>query len=387
MDIILYSDEKISDSFKGMLNHIKHEDWKIVDYLENFSEDNSNKIIQKLKKDYEKKTFKNVILIPIKSINSFKETLIDNSKNIFDQFSDLEIDEQPFIIFIDYDNKDFEYSIKELANSDNLKTIYYEKLINDEEIEININFDINQNENEKINVLSNMIKRKKSHGDDFEIRVNDETIYKNLFGQEKTILREIGNIFNFLNDKVAKDIIRISIINYNSNIDISQDINDLTNMGILGNNIQFYNYKSSKDKIIDNSFKNEYPDLDERNIQIVNYNRNLYNILFKICGYYNQFGDIVLKNKMDFFPGKINIAICGPAGSGKSTLINTLLNEKRCLEGQGISITNYISQYTSLEYSITLFDFPGFGDSDIIKKIREKNLQLKNEKESIHIVL
>ena len=90
---------------------------------------------------------------------------------------------------------------------------------------------------------------------------------------------------------------------------------------------------------------------------------------------------------MDFFPGKINIAICGPAGSGKSTLINTLLNEKRCLEGQGISITNYISQYTSLEYSITLFDFPGFGDSDIIKKIREKNLQLKNEKESIHIVL
>ena len=287
MDIILYSDEKISDSFKGMLNHIKHEDWKIVDYLENFSEDNSNKIIQKLKKDYEKKTFKNVILIPIKSINSFKETLMDKSKNIFDQFSDLEIDEQPFIIFIDYDNKDFEYSIKELANSDNLKTIYYEKLINDEEIEININFDINQNENEKINVLSNMIKRKKSHGDDFEIRVNDETIYKNLFGQEKTILREIGNIFNFLNDKVAKDIIRISIINYNSNIDISNDINDLTNMGILGNNIQFYNYKSSKDKIIDNSFKNEYPDLDERNIQIVNYNRNLYN-------FYSKYANIII---------------------------------------------------------------------------------------------
>lgn len=268
MDIIVYSDEKISDSFKGMLNHIKHEEWKVAGYLENFSEDNSNKIIQKLKKDYEKKTFKNVILIPIKSINSFKETLMDNSKNIFDQFSDLEIDEQPFIIFIDYENKDFEYSIKELANPDNLKAIYYEKLINDEEIEININFDIKQNEQEKINILSNMIKRKKSHGDDFEIKVNNETFYKNLFGQEKTIIREIGDIFNFLNEKIAKDIIRISIINYNSNIDISHDINDLTNMGILGSNIQFYNYKSSKDKIIDNSFKNEYPDLDERNIKL-----------------------------------------------------------------------------------------------------------------------
>ena len=392
MNIIVYSNEKISPSFKGMLNKVKHEEWKVIGYLEEFSEINSNKIIKRLKEDYEKKTFKNVILIPIKSINAFKETLNDNNKNIFDQFSDLEIDEQPFTIFIDYDDNDFDYSISELENSEisfeNFKKAYYEKLVYDEEIEIHINFNINKNEGEKIKSLLNMIKRKKIHGDDFEIKVNDKTYYKFLYGQENKILNDNLDLFNTENNNDNFD---ISIIIYNSNINISQEINDYTKMGVLENNIYFYNYKSSKDKIVDNTFKSEYPELDDRNINIINYSKNIYNILFKICGYYNQFGDIILKNKMSFYPVKINIAICGPAGSGKSTLINTLLGEKRCLEGQGISITNYISQYTSLEYPITFLDFPGFGDSDnsekLIKTIREKNLQLKNSKESIHIVL
>ena len=72
---------------------------------------------------------------------------------------------------------------------------------------------------------------------------------------------------------------------------------------------------------------------------------------------------------MSYYPAKINIAICGPAGSGKSTLINTILREKRCLEGQGGSITNFVSQYTSLDYPITFIDFPGFGDKDYANQL------------------
>ena len=67
--------------------------------------------------------------------------------------------------------------------------------------------------------------------------------------------------------------------------------------------------------------------------------------LLKYTGYFNQLGDLLFFNQIPLYSAKINIGVCGYIGSGKSTLINTILREKRCLEGRGSSLTNYISQF------------------------------------------
>ena len=236
--------------------------------------------------------------------------------------------------------------------------------------------------------LIKMVERKKASGDDFEIKINDKSLYKIIYGEYNVELNEA--LKSFEKERLNDDF-NISIINFNTSIDLPKEINDLKNLEILEDNIKLRIYKNSKEKFINAEFINNYPDIDERNIQFIRYEKSPKNNLFKICGYYNQFGDIILNNKMSYYPAKINIAICGPAGSGKSTLINTLLGKKRCLEGQGGSITNFVSQYTSLDYPINFIDFPGFGDKDyanqLISIIRKKNLQLKNSQEAIHIVL
>lgn len=52
--------------------------------------------------------------------------------------------------------------------------------------------------------------------------------------------------------------------------------------------------------------------------------------------------------------------MCGRAGAGKSTLLNVILGEKRCLEGQGQSVSTYITSYSHPKYPIKLIDFPWF---------------------------
>ena len=420
LNIILYSNEIFKDNFKEMLNKIKKEEWKITIVKEGFSEENSEYIIQHLQKDYKELKFKNVIIIPIISLESFKENLKDDSKNIFNHFSDLEIDEQPFIVFLDFNDNDFEYLKYDLEQCflekhnyynneisidkedysiyksilahnplEKLKNIYYEKLITDEQFELIMKFPIKKSEEKKIESLIDIIKRKKCNRDDFEIKINNNTLYK-IFNDKENI--ESNEALKFFNRENIIDCFEVTIISYNNNINFLKDLNDYQNFEISENNIKFGIYKFAKEEIVNNDFLNKYPDLDERNIILLRYNKLLLkNMLFKICGYYNQFGDIIIKNKMNLYPVKINIAVCGPSGSGKSTLINTLLREKRCLEGQGKSQTNYISQYTSLDFPITYYDFPGFGDKDnaekLIKMIKEKNAQLKQTQESIHIVL
>ena len=117
--------------------------------------------------------------------------------------------------------------------------------------------------------------------------------------------------------------------------------------------------------------------------------------LIKYTGYYNQFGDILYCDQSSSYAAKINIAIGGYSGSGKSTLINTIFGEKRCLEGQGCSITNYISEYTLKNYALNFIDFPGFcakqeGIDNIslfVNDIQKKNEEKKQINEIIHCFL
>ena len=82
-------------------------------------------------------------------------------------------------------------------------------------------------------------------------------------------------------------------------------------------------------------------------------------------------------------------------GCGKSTLINTILGEKKCLEGQGNLITNYISKYSLKEYPINLYDFPGFkarqngrdNTNLLIEEIKKHNCELNKVDEIIHCIL
>jgi len=70
------------------------------------------------------------------------------------------------------------------------------------------------------------------------------------------------------------------------------------------------------------------------------------NQINKYFSYYNELGDInVMENEDQQFAARLNILVCGRAGSGKSTLINKILDEKRCREGSGLSVTKYVTFY------------------------------------------
>ena len=138
----------------------------------------------------------------------------------------------------------------------------------------------------------------------------------------------------------------------------------------------------------------KYEDLDKRNFDVIRERHSPKNILLKYTGY-NQIGDILFCEQSSFYSAKINIAIGGFMGSGKSSLINTILGEKRCLEGRGGSITNYISQFSLNEYPINLIDFPGFrakqngekNTSLFIKEIESKISDFKKLNEAFHCFL
>ena len=159
--------------------------------------------------------------------------------------------------------------------------------------------------------------------------------------------------------------------------------------------VVFFSYIFKKELLNIILSNKQYADIDKRNFNVIRKRQSPKNTLLKYSGYYNQVGDILFCNQPTFCATKIYIAIGGFMGSGKSTLINTLLGEKRCKEGQGGSITNYISQYSFNEHPINLVDFPGFrakqkGENNtslFIKEIESKISDFKKVNEVFHCIL
>ncbi len=150
--------------------------------------------------------------------------------------------------------------------------------------------------------------------------------------------------------------------------------------------------------IIYDKISSKYKKMDKRNFNTLHLdltNDDMYfkliNQLNKYFSYYNELGDInVMENEEQQFSARLNILVCGRAGSGKSTLINKILDEKRCREGSGQSVTKYVTFYNHKKYPLTIFDTPGFEDektvNDVVKVIEKKNKECLETKQQIHLI-
>ena len=166
------------------------------------------------------------------------------------------------------------------------------------------------------------------------------------------------------------------------------------------------------DKKGEKDIKNEN-NLIEKKYEIV-YTQNDYNEIFSkiksVYKYYFNIGDhgfvdyikllnefnsknkkIPSEENINKYKATINILVMGRTGSGKSTLINLLLEEQRAREGLGYSITKLYSQYVHKKYPITFIDTLGFKDIESLKTM-ENFLSTYDEffnegKNKFHLVL
>ena len=118
-----------------------------------------------------------------------------------------------------------------------------------------------------------------------------------------------------------------------------------------------------------NAFAFKFP-RDDKELEILN------NQFIKCKNYYNEINADDINNANHTF----NIAVCGPAGSGKSTFINYFFRDKVSKEGEGLSVTHKITNYIHPDYPIKLFDTPGFEDDFTVKIVEKFIDNLMNEK-------
>ena len=392
LTIRIYSDTKCTDKFKNYLNIIKMKDWEIK-YLDNgFSKENTKKLVEIYKqRSKNKRNYNEVLVIIIDSLESFINSISEKEEEkdflkVFNEY--LYIEEQPFLLFLDKNFEDFIYKSSDEKSLKDLEYKQFEKECidfiseNKEEYNIEINYLIEFNDSKEIIPF---LEAKKGNKDNFNIILEN----KEQFIYSSRIYEEIDQ--NQFNEKIKNEK-NLIIKNLDCNIKLEEDYKYLKELNTQGNiKFQFRYYKSIFNELFENNL-NKYKLLDKRNFIIQSYHICPYRNFQKFCGYYHEYGDALIKDRFqEKYPSKINIGICGRAGAGKSTLLNVILGEKRCLEGQGRSVSTFITNYSHPEYPINFVDFPGFGDKEnaenLIKKINEKNNQLKEIKEKFHIIL
>ena len=399
LNIFIYSNSPIDKGLKKSIENYNSDiyKWNIEEKV-GFSDANSKYIFDKCKDNFKEKNFKDVIVIPIKSVENFKMTLKEKGKDILDKMNDLNEEEQPFILIIDENENDFikyedpitfdepEKNINTYTTFlDNFifKTINYKK--KEKDIFLKINFEIN--DENKLNLFVNYIMKKRNDHNDFEIFINDKLFYQRLYIEHHdfTFEKRIKEEFDRHNN------IQVRLLLYNINLNEYYDY--FEQLGIYKIEILFYSFKKELLNNILNNKKYDY--IDKRNFKVIKSKHSPKNYLLKYTGYYNQLGEILFFDQVMFYSAKINIAVGGYIGSGKSTLINTIFEDKICMEGKGSSITNFVYQLSLKEYPITFFDFPGFraqrngkkNTSLFVEEIKSKLSDLKKLDEVIHCFL
>jgi len=140
---------------------------------------------------------------------------------------------------------------------------------------------------------------------------------------------------------------------------------------------------------------------DEKDIQLIKeeeFENQLMDKLIDCYKYYYQIGDdeIILPkindNNIEInLKYTINLFVTGKPGTGKSALINLLLNEKKAKESAGKNTTNKIIKFIKKNSSLAFYDTPGFVSGkdvdDTIKLLKEKVKEMNLYKEKIHGIL
>jgi len=400
LNIYVYSNQGVENSIKNLLNDFKNQNPLIKCKTEiidgKFSKENSNYLINQFKKDYKNKNFKNVVIIPITSIIEFINTLepIDDNeyeeRNILNHFNKgLIQDQQPFFLFIDYDERDF---LKEIfiVEKEFVFVRFYRGQRLGLDLEINLEIKIKKEDTNKINILKNILLKRKKNFDDFELIINEINIYQILYGDE---IIELESFLEIFNDPTIS-VFNISLTLINQNSDFLEELAEYEKIENEIIKVKFYYYSLKKEVL--NKLLSFYSVLDPRNFKIKRNRKNQKYQLYKYASFYNNFDDILYCDQLSFYPYKINIGVGGFSGSGKSALINAILGEKRCLESQvSSSIKNTTLEYTLKDYAINFIEFTGF---DVKKDILEnkvhfdesivvKMLKSLRQKERIHCFL
>ena len=91
LKIFMYSELDINTKIRSSIIQYDPEifDWQVASVLINYSEDNTNRIINECNADFENNNFKNVIILPIPSFSYFRDSLEREGKDILINFNDL----------------------------------------------------------------------------------------------------------------------------------------------------------------------------------------------------------------------------------------------------------------------------------------------------------
>ena len=152
--------------------------------------------------------------------------------------------------------------------------------------------------------------------------------------------------------------------------------NNIENTNIYSNDINISNI-DEKISLIDKNINNEKEKENKNQIQFSLFFRKI-NVIFS---YYNELGDEFsfinsdnleksINNETETdSPIFINILLIGKTGSGKTTLINLILEEKKSLEGGiGISTTSKnILVYKKSNLALRFYDVKGLEDEKTLK--------------------
>ena len=140
---------------------------------------------------------------------------------------------------------------------------------------------------------------------------------------------------------------------------------------------------------------------DEKDIQIIKEEELEIQLMDKLVDcykYYYQIGDDIIvfpkieDDNMEFnLKNTLNFFVIGKPGTGKSALVNLLINEKKAKESSGKNTTNKIIKFVKKNTSLAFFDTPGFVSGDdvdqTIKLLKDKVKEMDLYKEKIHGIL
>ena len=198
--------------------------------------------------------------------------------------------------------------------------------------------------------------------------------------ENENIVAQINDIWKELYEiKENKSFFRLNPYLFPFIIFLSKEDLNLENLDLNFISSKIFHYKINLDSIkkFNNINKKESQENSNEAIQYWSFRRKI-NVIFS---YFNELGDefsfinsekkeIPINNEdNNKFPVFINILLLGETGSGKSTLINLLLEEKKSLEGgHGRSTTSKnILVYKKSNLAIRFYDVKGIEDEATFK--------------------